>query len=106
MSTDIKEYTNSELVRQLGKRFKEYRLRYNKTQKEVAEHAGLSIPTVGAFENGTATSLSLKSFVRLLRTLDELEQLNNFLPPIPMSPSLLLKLQKREKRRASRNKSL
>lgn len=66
MSTDIKEYTNSELVRQLGKRFKEYRLRYNKTQKEVAEHAGLSIPTVGAFEKRRASKKMKNNIINVV----------------------------------------
>lgn len=101
MDSDLSEYSNVELVRMLGKRFREYRLRYNKTQKEVAQHTGLSIPTISCFENGTSTSLSLHAFLRLLRAIDELEQLNGLLPELPVSPAVLLKLKKKQRRRAS-----
>ena len=38
---DYSDYSAPELVRMLGSRFKDYRLRANMTQKEVAEMAGL-----------------------------------------------------------------
>ena len=50
---DYSEYSVTELVRLLGSRFKEYRLRANMTQKEVAEMSGLSMMTIHRFENGT-----------------------------------------------------
>ena len=40
---DLYEYSTPELVRLLGVRFKEYRMRCNLTQKEVAELTGLGI---------------------------------------------------------------
>ena len=46
MIDDYYEYSAPELVRMLGLRFKEYRLRANLTQKEVAEMAGVSILTI------------------------------------------------------------
>ena len=38
---DFYEYSTPELVRLLGERFKEYRMRCNLTQKEVAEQSEL-----------------------------------------------------------------
>jgi transcriptional regulator with XRE-family HTH domain len=38
---DYSDYSAPELVKMLGSRFKDYRLRANMTQKEVAEMAGL-----------------------------------------------------------------
>lgn len=40
---DLYEYSTPELVRLLGVRFKEYRMRCNLTQKEVAEFTGLGL---------------------------------------------------------------
>ena len=40
---DLYEYSTPELVRLLGVRFKEYRMRCNLTQKEVAELTGLGL---------------------------------------------------------------
>lgn len=43
---DLYEYSTPELVRLLGVRFKEYRMRCNLTQKEVAELTGLGLTTI------------------------------------------------------------
>ncbi len=51
---DLYEYSTPELVRLLGVRFKEYRMRCNLTQKEVAKLTGLGLTTIHKFENGTA----------------------------------------------------
>ena len=37
---DFYEYSTPELVRLLGNRFKEYRIRCNLTQKDVSEQSG------------------------------------------------------------------
>ena len=50
---DYYEYSIPELIRMLGTRFKDYRLRSNMTQKDVAEQAGITITTIHKFENGT-----------------------------------------------------
>ena len=55
---DLYEYSMPELVRLLGIRFKEYRMRCNFTQKEVAEQSGVGLTTIHKFENGTASNLS------------------------------------------------
>ena len=62
MTDDYTEYSTPELVRMLGARFKDYRLRADLTQKEVAETTGLSVLTIHRFENGTATNVSLGTF--------------------------------------------
>ena len=56
---DYSEYSAPELVRMLGIRFKDYRLRANMTQKEITEVTGLTIPTVQRFENGLSNNISL-----------------------------------------------
>ena len=43
---DYYEYSIPELVKLLGARFKDYRLRSNMTQKEVSEQSGITISTV------------------------------------------------------------
>ena len=57
---DYSDYSAPELVRMLGSRFKDYRLKANMTQKEVAEMAGLSVLSVYRFENGAVTNISLR----------------------------------------------
>jgi len=43
---DIYELSNPEIIMKLGKRFKDYRLAYRLTQKEMADKAGMSIITL------------------------------------------------------------
>ena len=49
---DLYEYSTPELVRLLGTRFKEYRLRCNLTQKEVANHFQTSPQSYAQWEKG------------------------------------------------------
>ena len=46
---DFYEYSTPELVRMLGERFKEYRMRCDLTQKEVSELAGVGLTTIHKF---------------------------------------------------------
>ena len=85
---DYSEYSAPELVRMLGSRFKDYRLRANMTQKEVAEMSGLSVLTVYRFENGTVTNISLNTFLLLLKTVGCINDLRGLMPEQPESPYL------------------
>ena len=49
---------NPEIIVELGRRFKEYRLTYRLTQKEAAEKAGVSLITLRQFENGKAYNIN------------------------------------------------
>lgn len=86
--TDYYEYSVPELVRLLGARFKEYRMRANLTQREVAEQAGLTITTIHKFEIGTATNVSLGTFLLLLKAIGQIDGLDELLPDLPESPYL------------------
>ena len=86
MYSKIYEKSGSELVQELGKRFKEYRKRMGFTQKMVSEKSGLSVFTVSSFENGSLTGLALSSFIKLLRAIDCLEEIDKILPELPISP--------------------
>lgn len=85
---DYSEYSVPELVRMLGARFKDYRLRANMTQKEVSEMAGLSVLTVHRFENGTITNISLGTLLLLLKAIGCINDLNDLMPEQPESPYL------------------
>ena len=85
---DYYEYSVPELVRLLGRRFKEYRMRANLTQKEVAEQAGLTVATIHKFESGTATNVSLGTFLLLLKAIGQIDGVDELLPELPESPYL------------------
>ena len=101
---DFYEYSTPELVRLLGSRFKDYRMRCNLTQKEVAEQSGIGLTTIHKFENGTAGSLSLSTFILLLRVVGLVNALDDVLPELPESPYLVRREEKKAQRIRHTNK--
>ena len=101
---DLYEYSTPELVRLLGSRFKDYRMRCNLTQKEVAEQSGIGLTTIHKFENGTAGNLSLSTFVLLLRVVGQVNTLDDVLPELPESPYLVRREEKKAQRIRHTNK--
>ena len=95
---DFYEYSIPELVRLLGSRFKEYRLRCNLTQKEVAEQSGIGLTTIHKFENGTAGNVSLATFILLLKVVGQINALDDLLPELPESPYLMRKNERKAQR--------
>ena len=95
---DFYEYSTPEIVRLLGSRFKEYRLRCNLTQREVAELSGIGLTTIHKFENGTADNLSLSTFILLLKVVVQVNALDDLLPELPESPYLIRQEDKKAQR--------
>ena len=75
---DFYEYSTPELVRLLGNRFKEYRIRCNLTQKDVSEQSGIGLTTIHKFENGTAGNILLSTFIVLLKVVGQISGLEEF----------------------------
>ena len=95
---DLYEYSTPELVRLLGARFKEYRIRCNLTQKEVAELSGIGLTTIHKFESGNAGNISLSTFILLLKVVGQINALDDVLPELPESPYLMRKSEKKAQR--------
>ena len=95
---DFYEYSTPELVRLLGERFKEYRMRGNLTQKEVAERSGIGLTTIHKFESGNACNLSLSTFILLLKVIGQVNALDDLMPELPESPYLIRKEEKKAQR--------
>ena len=85
---DIYQYSTPEIIQILGQRERAYRILLGLTQKELAERAGISVPTLQAFENGTNKDISFSSLLRILRSINQLEGADAILPDIPESPYL------------------
>ncbi len=86
---DFFELSTPEIVRILGSRFREYRMRCCLTQKEVAEQSGIGLTTIHKFENGTANNVSLSTFLLLLKTVGQINAVDDLLPELPPSPYLV-----------------
>lgn len=95
---DLYEFSTPEIVRLLGSRFKEYRMRCNLTQKEVAELSGIGLTTIHKFENGVAGNLSLSTFILLLKVVGQINALDDLLPELPESPYLMRKNERKAQR--------
>lgn len=95
---DFYEYSTPELVRLLGVRFKEYRIRCNLTQKEVSAQSGIGLTTIHKFENGAAGNLSLSTFLVLLKVVGQINSIDCILPELPESPYLMHRDDKKAQR--------
>lgn len=83
---DIYASSNTEIIRQLGLRFKTYRIQCRLTQRELAEQTGISVPTIRGFENGKSSNVSLQVLLLLMRAVGRLEQIELILPELPQNP--------------------
>lgn len=95
---------NPEIITELGRRFKEYRLTYKLTQKEAADRAGVSLVTLRQFENGKAYNINMGNFLALLRVVDCLEQMDNLLPEIPVSAYTMEQIMSKKPKRIRHEK--
>lgn len=96
MYSDIYEKSGTDIIRELGKRYSDYRKRMKYTQKGVAQKSGLSVFTISSFENGSSTGITLASFIKLLRAIDSLDEIEKLLPELPESPRALFKKQSKK----------
>lgn len=86
---DYYEYSIPELIRLLGSRFKDYRLRSEMTQKDVSELTGIAVSTIYKFENGTSGNMSLGTFLLLMKAVGQIDALDELMPELPESAYLL-----------------
>ncbi len=93
MYSEFYEKSGSEIIKELGKKYSDYRKRMKYTQKDVSEKSGLSVFTISSFENGSSTGITLASFIKMLRAIDSLEEIEKLLPELPQSPRALFKKQ-------------
>lgn len=81
-----KSLTTAEIVRNLGLRFKEYRMQSRMTRKEVSEAAAIGMTTLYKFETGNMTDISFQTLQRLLRVIGLESNWDALLPELPESP--------------------
>jgi transcriptional regulator with XRE-family HTH domain len=93
MYSELYEKSGSDIIRELGKKYSSYRKRMGYTQKEVSERSGLSVFTISSFENGSSTGITFSSLIKLLRSIDSLEEIEKLLPELPLSPRKLFNKQ-------------
>ena len=88
----------------LGTFIKQQRLNQNKSQEEVAKAANISRSTLSLLERGKTVTLT--TFLQVIRVLDLLYVLSSFQTVTQISPIELAKLERKKRQRASNNKDL
>ncbi len=96
------EMTGSSLAKVIGDRIKRHRLNENVALEDIAEIVGISRQTLSKAENGKG---SLETVMSILIALDMTDHLDAFLPPPPISPIQLAKMQGKERLKASKPRS-
>ncbi|GEM_PF-4650893 len=83
MNDDWHVLSDGAITQILGQRLRALRLRKNMTIETVAQHAAISKNTISALEAGRG---KLETLIAVLRELDALSLLDNFLPEPAASP--------------------
>lgn len=81
-----KSLTTPDVIRNLGLRFRDYRLRLRMTRKEVSEAASIGMTTLYRFESGNMIDISFSTLMRLLKVIELGENWEALLPELPDSP--------------------
>lgn len=92
--------SDQEVLEELGRRLRAYRLQRNLGAAEVAERAGLNRNTVVNAEAGANPRLG--TVVKILRVIERLDALDAFLAPPSISPMQLMKTAGKLRLRARR----
>jgi len=88
------------IIKEICSNLRQMRLNKNLSQLELAEKSGLNRVTISRMESGRAATLL--TLVQVLRALDKLDILDMFREEAEISPLQLLKLQGKQRQRASR----
>ena len=92
---EILSLSPAQLLQNFGRRMKELRVNRRKTQRELAEIAGVSEMTIVNLEQGKNISLEIALLV--IRALDDLDLIYRLcLNPLPDDPLLILEMQKKK----------
>lgn len=93
-----KSLTNADIIRNLGLRFREYRMRMRLTRKEISRAAAIGMTTLYKFETGNMTDISFGTLIRLLRAIGLSENWNLLIPELPESPYMYGPNEKKKQR--------
>lgn len=96
------ELSEPAILQKMGRRIRDYRMRMEMTQSELAEKSGVSMGTIVRVEQGNPISTLL--LISILRTIGLLENLEVLLPELSISPLQMRKLQGKKVQRIRHKK--
>lgn len=97
---NIYSMSNTAIAKQIGERIEQLRLEANISQESIAQELGVTVKTYRNIKHGKAR---LDLIIGVLRILEKLELIDNFIPETPFSPLELLQLKGKQRQRASRS---
>jgi len=92
-------HSDEAVLKEMGHRITQYRLNLNKSQAVLAHESGISPRTLIRVEQGQSVQAS--SLIRILRALQLVENLNTLIPEPVVSPVQQMKMQGKQRQRAS-----
>jgi transcriptional regulator with XRE-family HTH domain len=95
---DFYSMTDKMIGAEIGDRLKGLRLRRNRTQQQVADAVAVSLNVIKALEAGKG---KISSLIAVLRELEALDDLGQFIPAPEVSPLQLAKQRGKKRQRAS-----
>lgn len=99
----INSLSDQQVLDLIGERLRQARLRQDLTQAQLAERSGVATTTIQSLEQGKGR---LDTLVAVLRALNQLRNLDQFLPDPGISPLQVARNQGKVKQRASGKREL
>lgn len=99
--SDLNEYSDEAICQELFERIEAIRLEKNLTQQSLADELDITTKT---YRNIATGKTRLQVLIGVLRILDRLDVIENWIPDEPMSPLLMAKLKGKQRRHASPKK--
>ena len=90
--------TDQAIAAEIGRRIEQIRLERNMTQQELADAVGLSRVSYRKLAAGEGKFVNI---IAVLRALDQLDRVENFVPDTVFSPMEQLKMQGKKRQRAT-----
>ena len=94
--------TENQILEELGERIRAIRLNQNLTQKQVSELVGKGPDEISRIESGKP--MTMKSFLRILRALNQLENIEKAIQAPRVSPMKLFEAEEKKRKRASKSR--
>lgn len=94
---NFERMTDDAIAAEIGARIEQLRLEKNLTQQQVADAVGLSRVSYGKLVRGQG---KFTNVIGVLRALDQLALVEQFVPEVGFSPMELLKLKGKQRQRA------
>lgn len=78
--------SNTEIIREIAGRIKQYRLNLRMTQAQLAKKTGISLPTIQKFESGASSNITFVNLLSILRYTGLIDNVWLLVPEQPESP--------------------